>query len=80
MKNQPTRTCMGCNEKKAKNDLIRIVKNKNDEINIDRTGKFDERFIPDDLFVGYIDGYLNNRAIEPGVADKNYFDLLQKKK
>ena len=23
MKNQPTRTCMGCNEKKAKNDLIK---------------------------------------------------------
>lgn len=45
---------------------------------IDRTGKFDERFIPDDLFVGYIDGYLNNRAIEPGVADKNYFDLYLK--
>ena len=40
MKNQPTRTCMGCNEKKAKNDLIRIVKNKNDEINIDRTGNW----------------------------------------
>ena len=34
MKKQPQRTCMGCNEKKAKNDLIRIVKNKNDEINI----------------------------------------------
>lgn len=45
---------------------------------IDRTGKFDERFIPDDLLVGYIDGYLNNRAIEPGVADKNYFDLYLK--
>ena len=45
---------------------------------IDRTGKFDERFIPDDLFVGYIDGYLNNRAIEPGVSDKNYFDLYLK--
>ena len=45
---------------------------------IDRTGKFDEKFIPDDLFVGYIDGYLNNRAIEPGVADKNYFDLYLK--
>jgi hypothetical protein len=42
---------------------------------IDRTGKFDVRFIPDDIFAGYIDGYLNNRAIEPGVADKNYFDL-----
>ena len=45
---------------------------------IDRTGKFDEKFIPDDLFVGYIDGYLNNRAIEPGIADKNYFDLYLK--
>jgi hypothetical protein len=42
---------------------------------IDRTGEFDVRFIPDDLFAGYIDDYLNNRAIEPGVADKNYFDL-----
>lgn len=39
---------------------------------------FDEKFIPDDLFVGYIDGYLNNRAIEPGIADKNYFDLYLK--
>ena len=45
---------------------------------IDRTGIFDERFIPDDLLVGYIDGYLNNRAIEPGVSDKNYFDLYLK--
>lgn len=45
---------------------------------IDRTGKYDKRFIPDDLFVGYIDGYLNNRALEPGVADKNYFDLYLK--
>lgn len=45
---------------------------------IDRTGIFDVRFIPDDLFVGYIDGYLNNRAIEPGVADKNYFDMYLK--
>lgn len=45
---------------------------------IDRTGKFDEKFIPDDLFVAYIDGYLNNRAIEPGIADKNYFDLYLK--
>lgn len=45
---------------------------------IDRSGIFDEKFIPDDLFVGYIDGYLNNRAIEPGIADKNYFDLYLK--
>ena len=39
MNSQPQRTCMGCNEKKDKKDLIRIVKNKNNEITIDRTKK-----------------------------------------
>ena len=43
MKRQPQRTCMGCNQKKDKNELIRIVKNKNDEITIDRTGKLEGR-------------------------------------
>lgn len=42
---------------------------------IDRTEQFDVRFIPDDIFAGYIDGYLNNRAIEAGISDKNYMDL-----
>lgn len=41
MKKQPQRTCMGCNVKKDKNQLIRIVKNKDNEISIDRTGKKD---------------------------------------
>ncbi len=39
MKKIPQRTCMGCNEKKDKNALIRIVKNKDNEIHIDKTGK-----------------------------------------
>lgn len=39
MKNQPQRTCMGCNVKKDKKDFIRIVKNKEGQISIDRTGK-----------------------------------------
>lgn len=43
MKKQPQRTCMGCNEKKDKNQLIRIVKRKNEEIVIDRTGKTEGR-------------------------------------
>ena len=43
MKKQPQRTCMGCNEKKDKKDLIRIVKNKQKEINIDKTGKLEGR-------------------------------------
>ncbi len=43
MKKQPERTCMGCNEKKPKGEFIRIVKNKENEINIDRTGKMPGR-------------------------------------
>ena len=34
---------MGCNEKKDKKDLIRVVKNKEGIINIDKTGKLEGR-------------------------------------
>ena len=40
MKNLPQRTCMGCN---AKKDLIRVVKNKEGIISIDKTGKANGR-------------------------------------
>lgn len=43
MKKMPQRTCMGCNAKKDKNQFIRIVKNKDGEINIDKTGKMPGR-------------------------------------
>ena len=43
MKKIPQRTCMGCNIKKDKKDLIRIVKNKENEISIDKTGKQEGR-------------------------------------
>ena len=43
MKKIPLRTCMGCNEKKPKKELIRIVKNKDGVISIDRTGKQEGR-------------------------------------
>lgn len=51
MKKIPQRTCMGCNEKKDKNQLIRIVKNKENEIYVDRTGKMEGRgaYICDDI-------------------------------
>jgi hypothetical protein len=39
MKQQPQRTCMGCNEKKDKNELIRVVKSSDGQISIDKTGK-----------------------------------------
>lgn len=43
MKKVPQRTCMGCNEKKDKKELIRVVKSNTGEINIDRTGKMQGR-------------------------------------
>ena len=43
MKKIPLRTCMGCNEKKSKKEMIRIVKNKEGYISIDKTGKKDGR-------------------------------------
>ena len=43
MKNLPQRTCMGCNSKKDKKDLIRIVKSKEGIISIDKTGKANGR-------------------------------------
>ncbi len=43
MRSLPQRTCMGCNQKKDKKELIRIVKNKNNEIFIDKKGKLEGR-------------------------------------
>lgn len=45
MKKLPQRTCIGCNSKKDKKELIRIVKNKSGEINVDLTGKMEGRGI-----------------------------------
>lgn len=39
MKKVVQRMCMGCNSKKDKRELIRIVMNKQGEISIDKTGK-----------------------------------------
>ncbi len=42
-KSLPQRSCIGCNTKKDKKDLIRIVKNKDGNISIDKTGKANGR-------------------------------------
>lgn len=42
-KNIPLRKCIGCGESKPKKDLIRIVKNKDNEVKIDLTGKLNGR-------------------------------------
>ncbi len=43
MKKIVQRMCMGCNCKKDKRDLIRIVMNKEGAISIDKTGKLSGR-------------------------------------
>lgn len=43
MKKQPQRTCIGCNTKKDKKDLVRIVRTQDGEIKLDRTGKLNGR-------------------------------------
>lgn len=43
MKKIPQRTCIGCNTQKNKNELIRIVINKEGSIFLDKTGKANGR-------------------------------------
>ena len=43
MKKIPQRTCLGCNETKDKKELIRIVKQSDGKIFIDKTGKANGR-------------------------------------
>lgn len=43
MKKIPQRTCIGCNTQKNKNELIRVVINKEGSIFLDKTGKANGR-------------------------------------
>lgn len=79
MKKIPQRTCMGCNEKKEKNQLIRIVKNKENEINIDRTGKMEGRgaYICDDIkcLEKVIKSKRLERVLDINISDEIYESL-----
>lgn len=39
MKKPPVRMCSGCQERKLKKELVRVVRSPNGEISLDRTGK-----------------------------------------
>ena len=79
MKRQPQRTCMGCNEKKDKKDLIRIVKNKENEITIDRTGKLDGRgaYICDNVqcLEKLIKSKRLNKVFDMNISEEIYINL-----
>lgn len=70
MKKIPLRTCMGCNEKKPKKELIRIVKNKDGIISIDRTGKQEGRgaYICDN--VACLDKVIKSKRLEKVLESK----------
>ena len=65
MKQIPERTCIGCNTKKDKKELIRIVKNsENNCIQIDTTGKLQGRgaYICDSLVC--LEKAIKNKRLE----------------
>ena len=79
MKKIPQRTCMGCNQKKDKRELIRIVKDSNQNISIDKTGKANGRgaYICNDI--NWLEKVIKNkrleRALETNISDDIYNDL-----
>ena len=70
---------MGSNVKKDKNQLIRIVKNKENEINIDRTGKMEGRgaYICDDIkcLEKVIKSKRLERVLDINISDEIYESL-----
>ena len=79
MKSLPQRTCIGCNTQKNKNELIRIVKNKEGTIFIDKTGKAQGRgaYLCNDVHCleKTIKSKRLERVFETKIADEIYDNL-----
>ena len=79
MKSLPQRTCIGCNTQKNKNELIRIVKNKEGIIFIDKTGKAQGRgaYLCNDVHCleKTIKSKRLERVFETKIADEIYDNL-----
>ena len=41
--NTPLRTCVGCGTEKSKKELVRIIRDKDGNVSLDRTGKMNGR-------------------------------------
>ncbi len=78
-KSMPQRTCMGCNTKKDKKELIRIVKNKENKISVDKTGKQEGRgaYICPDIkcFEKVTKSKRLEKALETKITEEIYEDL-----
>ena len=79
LKNIPKRTCIGCNEVKDKKELIRIVKNKEGQIFVDKTGKANGRgaYLCDNIecLEKAIKSKRLDRTFETKIESKIYEDL-----
>ena len=75
----PMRTCIGCRESKPKKELIRVVKNKENEIFIDKTSKANGRgaYICNDIecLNKAIKTKALNRAFQTEISEKTYDEL-----
>lgn len=82
MKKIPQRSCVVCRAKKDKNELIRMVRNKNNEINIDEKGKLEGKgaYICDsiDCFEKAKKTKALERALEVEIPNEIYENLRER--
>ncbi len=75
----PLRKCVGCGENKPKNNLIRIVKNKENGVKVDPTGKMNGRGAYVCADKNCIDNTRKNKKLEKtlrvGIPDEIYEEL-----
>ena len=77
----PLRKCIGCNEMKPKKELIRVVKNKDNVVSVDLTGKANGRgaYICPNIKC-FEEAYKNknfNRALETDITEEIYTKLKE---
>ena len=77
----PMRTCVVTHEKLPKKDLIRIVRNKDNEVFVDETGKQNGKGVYLKLDESVLEkarkGKILNKYLETDVSEEIYDDVLK---
>ena len=66
----PQRTCMGCRTKKGKQELLKITKNKQNVINVDKEGKNQGRGAYICYNIDCLDKCIKNKRLERALGSK----------
>lgn len=77
VKKIPIRKCVGCGESKPKRELIRIVKNNENEVFVDLKGKANGRGVYICNSVDCLDKALKNKSIERSFERKIDEELVE---